>query len=161
MISDSLTVPTDFSSGFFCPEFDVLSNQEQNYVEKTGAAETIKNCLNNGMPMWWYCTNVSGKYYTLPGNMIDCNRTADKKFNSLAVKRANQWQQYKMGIEGELYWSVDYYCIHRTTSKGKKDTKSPVIFKNDIGINAKGYDWSASDGMMIYPVKQLYLNILK
>lgn len=157
----SLTVPTNFSSGFFCPEFDVLSNKDQNKGEKTRAAATIDNCLNNGIPMWWYCTNLSGENYTLPGNMIDCNRTANKKLNSLAVKRANQWQQYKMGIEGELYWSVDYFCIHRTTPEGKKDKESPAIFKNDIGINAKGYDWSASDGMMIYPVKQLYLNILK
>ena len=98
--------------------------------------------------------------------MINCNRgyyfkedDLQKSYpqknylNPLTVARTNKWQQFNLKIIGEINWGVDVYFIN----KEHKDDSNRV-FKSDIGITEKGKNWSAADGMMIYPIKELLKN---
>ena len=66
--------------------------------------------------------------------------------NSLAIVRANKWQQYKLGIEGELHWAVDCYS----------DSNNKYLSNVWTDLSTAKY----IEGLLVYPLYSLYTNTL-
>ncbi len=168
----SVTVQLDYHMhGMDAPFHDFSSNSATN-TNTQGLLDSLNTYQEDQqIKIWWYSCNQSGKNASIPGYMINCNqgkyyeykdseKPIELNLNPLAVARANKWQQYNLGISGETYWGVDVYLMHSEikNDKGKLE-KGERIFKDDIGITARGEDWSASDAMLIYPIKELLKNV--
>ena len=179
----------DFRMNSFCPQFnDFSSSKGVNCTQNTQLGSKLASYQADGTDFWWYSTLCSGKSASVAGYMVNENHGINKadsgtetlNMDSLAVARANKWQQFNLGILGELYWGVDAFrFIYEAQYEGKhakysipREVSCPYepadtelvrnhqYLKTDIGITATGGDdYTASDGLLIYPVKQLLKNV--
>ena len=185
-----IEIPMSFKLDAFCPPFSSFSASDEVKNKPSQLSQTLSSHQDNGTKFWWYSTLVSGRSASLAGYMINENHGTNTAYtgasklsmDSLAVARANKWQQFNLGILGELYWGVDAfyfeydpnnrnvhdkYSIPRAShySYEVEDRDKDLIcghkyLKTDIGITAtNGDDYTAGDGMLIYPVKQLLKNV--
>ena len=176
----TINVPGDFCLKCFCPQFNDFSDTDSVKCTKSSDLyNKLEEYQNKGTNFWWYSTLCTGRSISTAGYMINENHDETTSLNSLAIARANKWQQYNLGILGELYWGVDVFRYiynpdrHKKFSIPLEDTisypyniedteyvKGNIYFKPDIGITAtNGDDYTSSDGMLIYPTKQLLKNL--
>ena len=132
----------------FCPIFndysaaDVTGSQHEGFAKDYEA--TIDALKDPDTHMWWYSC-MSQYNSALPGYHIAGNVNNDNtpiNGNSLAILRANKWQQFALGIEGEYYWSVD-------EQEPNEDSWTNTI--DDHMLN---------EGLLIYPFYALLSNTL-
>ena len=142
-----IKIKDDFYNKYYCTLFTDFSD---NQLVAAQDYNTTRWCLkSNSTPMWWYsCT--SNRSASIAGFRLNQNRgiyNADNDIiymNPLAVKRANKWQQYEMGIIGEHFWAVD------------------DAFKNENeNRNVSQWGIKGNENVLVYPVKQLLKNVYK
>ncbi len=143
--SYTVEIPTNYTVKSYCPLFNDLSAHTDG-VHLAKDLEATKEALNDtNIHMWWYSCSSTG-HPSLAGHYLGGNINTDinnpklnMNGNSLAIDRANQWQQFKLGIEGELYWAVDDY--------GDED--------DNYGYNVwKITNGFCNEGILIYPIYQ-------
>ena len=148
-----LSIPADFSISGFCPLVNDFSNVEQPICTWEGVAKdydaTMAALENPDLHLWWYNCNLSASNPFLMSRYIGGNiayKEGNQKNgylingNSLAIARANKWQQFKLGIEGEMHWAVNNYIDINTKTK-KENT--------EIWTELNGVD---SESFMVYPI---------
>lgn len=154
---DTLVIPPDYSVNSFCPLFNDFSATTTPYCAWEAVAkdyQAVQEALNDpNIHLWWYSCNMSNGNPALASHYIGGNiHHATSYFpteingNSLAIDRVNKWQQYKLGIEGELLWAVDQYMLDG-------------IPNTDVWTEpAKG---GSIEGILVYPTYSLIVHTLK
>ncbi|MDO5559629.1 MAG: DUF4091 domain-containing protein [Oscillospiraceae bacterium] len=143
--SYTVNVETDYKVNNYCALFNDFSNITGTGFDAKDFDTTI-NAIGD-TKMWWYSC-MSHASAALAGHMLTANKGTTNgsdsvSENSLSVARVNKWQQYKLGIRGELYWAVDEY---------KKDG----TFNNNMWDVSGGH--CGNEGMLIYPNAVLMKN---
>ena len=93
-----------------------------------------ENQQNEGMNDWWYGCDWPGDPY--PTYHLD---------DKILTARLCSWMQYNYGVEGNLYWRVNY-----TSDKSDLGLKEPVEDQYDITNENKVTN---GDGHLVYPGK--------
>ena len=116
---DYITVPKNHTIQCFCSLFNDFSPTMPPYCSPDAVSKDYdgakKSLENTEQHIWWYNCMSEGNPllagFFIGGNTgyIKCEKKNGYSIqgNSLAIARANVWQQYAMGIEGELYWKID------------------------------------------------------
>ena len=116
---DYITVPKNHTIQCFCSLFNDFSPTMPPYCSPDAVSKDLegakKSLENFEKHIWWYNCMSEGNPllagFFIGGNTgyIKCEKNNGYSIqgNSLAITRANVWQQYAMGIEGELYWMID------------------------------------------------------
>ena len=82
---------------------------------------------------WWYgCVQPSPPYQNYSIN------------SSMVRTRANRWAQFGTGIEGELYWGVNFWGVRSSSVTTLKE-------EDYIWESGSVYENSYGDGMLVYP----------
>ena len=142
-ISCEISIPEDFFNKDYCPLFNDFSKNTLSYAKDR--LTTMEALNSDGISMWWYSCVMSDINGVLSGFRLNQNRgkvsqSSTVYMNPLAVKRANKWQQFQMGIRGELYWAVDAW-FNDTDHLGLKGNEDLLVYpiklwlKNYKGIN--------------------------
>lgn len=140
----TVNIPADYTVNSYCPLFNDFSPTVGGGFDSKDHNATIEALNDPDYRMWWYsCQSHADPQ--LACNFLGGNvNTKDERFkikgNSLAIDRINKWQQFKLGIEGELYWAVDQY---------KKDGG----YNRDIWTETS---YTCNEGSMIYPIYSLF-----
>lgn len=163
------SIPSNYTVNAYCPLFNDFSDAQKPYecawegVAKDYPA-VVETLENDNVHLWWYNCNSDMSpalaSYIIGGN-IAYNYDADSherekkngyqiQGNSLAIARANKWQQFKMGIEGELYWAVDDYKLDRDKKAYNHDVWTSV---SEISAGCQG--------VLVYPIYSLLTYSLK
>ena len=121
-------VGTDTIGGVqtWCPKFRYFHTQEQRqeYMERQNSQERLM-----GENVWWYgCLDPRAPY---PTYHLD---------DSLISSRVISWMQYDYGIEGDLYWCVNWY----TSYSGVRD----------VWTDAESVVDTPGDGYLLYPGRE-------
>ena len=138
-----IKIEDTFRNKYYCTLF---TDYSKNKLASAQDFDSTWSVLGH-TPMWWYsCT--SNRSASLAGFRLNQNRGIYNDnngiiyMNPLAVKRANKWQQYEMGIIGEHFWAVD------------------DAFKNENeNRNVSQWGIKGNENVLVYPVKQLLKNV--
>ena len=141
----TVEIPINYTVKSYCPLFNDLSTHTEGAHFAKDLEATTEALNDPNIHMWWYSCSSTG-HPSLAGHYLGGNINTDinnpklnMNGNSLAIDRANQWQQFKLGIEGELYWAVDDY--------GDED--------DNYGYNVwKITNGFCNEGILIYPIYQ-------
>jgi len=121
-------VGTDTVGGVqtWCPKFRFFHSeaQRQEYAERQNSQQRLK-----GENVWWYgCLDPRAPYptYHLDDNLIS--------------SRVISWMQYDYGIEGDLYWCVNWYTSHSGV--------------RDVWTDAETVPETPGDGYLLYPGRE-------
>ncbi len=131
-----IEIEDTFRNKYYCTLFtDFSKNNLVSAQDLDGTGGALGNT-----PMWWYsCTSnrsASIAGFRLNQNRGEYTKNHDKIYmNPIAVKRANKWQQYEMGIIGEHFWAVD------------------AGFKYPETLGEKG-----NEDLLVYPIKKYMEN---
>jgi hypothetical protein len=107
----------------WCPHLDYVAS-EPNF------RQFLKGRMNAGETIWWYvCNNPRKPYNNLHIDM------------SAMAHRTLLWQQKREGLQGLLYWSVNYWA--------KQFVADPWQDMDTIGTGYYG------DGSLLYPGKKV------
>ena len=152
----SLTVEKGFTVKSFCPLFNDFSEEDDCAYPAKNAAAANEARNDPNIHLWWYSCMSHGNPllagYNLGGNNYDPAlnggnyKSVKINGNYLAIARINKWQQFKLGIEGELLWAADDFRIIGTTDP-----------KYDMWESTDRY---CNDGKLIYPVYSLLRHTL-
>ena len=110
----------------WCPKFRYFHTQDQRqiYIDRQNSQDRLM-----GENVWWYgCLDPRAPYptYHLDDNLIS--------------SRIISWMQYDYGIEGELYWAVNWY----TSYTGVRD----------VWTDAESVEQTPGDGYLVYPGRE-------
>lgn len=143
-----LSSPSDieqFHLTGYCPAydcFDYFNNGSNEY----GYQDLMNYLQDPDYNIWWYGCCMPVPPY--PVNWV----------NSPIVRmRVNKWYQYRLGIQGELY-----YMCNRGSQITNNDSGGIDIIphnEDDILAGACTYNDIYGDGQYIYPVHDMYKNI--
>ena len=121
-------IGTDTQGGVqtWCPKYRFFHTeaQRQEYLDRQNSQDRLM-----GENVWWYgCLDPRAPYptYHLDDNLIS--------------SRIVSWMQYDYGIEGELYWCVNWY----TSYTGERD----------VWTDAETGPQTPGDGYLVYPGKE-------
>ncbi len=107
----------------WCPQFQHFDTQEQRDQYKSRQNSTDRLMGEN---VWWYgCNNPK---YPYPTYHLD---------DSLSSSRILNWMQYDYGVEGNLYWAVNYYARQGEDAS--------------FWTTATAYGGAVQEGMLLYP----------
>ena len=152
--SDYVCLEGDYALKCFCPLYNDFTYTKYPKcaweVEAKDVNAAMRAAEDENLHLWWYnCMgngNPASAAFILAGNRGeyyygDKSIQGDKiNMNSLAVTRANKWQAFALGIEGELYWAVDQY--YEQSKMWEKESSS------------------ANEGALVYPIYALLCNTL-
>ena len=128
--NQNITITYDYLTDFV-PLYKFFTNDDG--TENSGYSEIYYTIGDDDYTYWWYgCVHPSPPYqnYALNASMVR--------------SRANRWAQFGTGIEGELYWGVNFWGVRSSNSTTYKD--EAYIWAND-----SVYENSFGDGMLVYP----------
>ncbi len=121
-------IGTDTQGGVqtWCPKYRFFHTeaQRQEYLARQNSQDRLM-----GENVWWYgCLDPRAPYptYHLDDNLIS--------------SRVVSWMQFDYGIEGELYWCVNWY----TSYTGERD----------VWTDAETVPQTPGDGYLVYPGKE-------
>ena len=145
-MGNDLELPLDFCNKDYCTLFTDFSTDQ---LVKAQDYDTTREALANpDIRLWWYsCTSTRSA--GIAGFRLNQNRGKIGSgkiitMDPLAVKRANKWQQFQMGIRGEHFWAVD---------DGFK--------KKDGNRNVSQWCIQGNENVLVYPIKQYLMNVNK
>ena len=125
-------IGTDTQGGVqtWCPKYRFFHTeaQRQEYLDRQNSNDRLM-----GENVWWYgCLDPRAPYptYHLDDNLIS--------------SRVVSWMQYDYGIEGELYWCVNWY----TSYSGVRD----------VWTDAETVQQTPGDGYLVYPGREFGVN---
>lgn len=111
----------------WCPTLDNFSSL---LSRKTALERMASTDRTGGEGVWWYtCINPQNPY---PSYHID---------NNLLSARLMGWMQYDYKIQGNLYWSVNYW--QRYVNSKTQST--------DVWTEPRSWERANGDGRLIYP----------
>ncbi len=144
----TVTVDSSFKVKSYCPLFNDFTENKINDFYPKDLNTTLNAANSSEYKMWWYScmshATASLAGYLITGNDGEIEKGKTFKGNSLSIARANKWQQYKLGISGELYWAVDEYdSIEESEDNGFCTTYDCFATTNPKQIE--------NDGILIYP----------
>ena len=121
-------IGTDTQGGVqtWCPKYRFFHTeaQRQEYADRQNSQDRLM-----GENVWWYgCLDPRAPY---PTYHLD---------DDLISSRIISWMQYDYGIEGELYWCVNWY----TSYNGERD----------VWTDAETVPQTPGDGYLVYPGKE-------
>ena len=121
-------IGTDTQGGVqtWCPKYRFFHTeaQRQEYLDRQNSQDRLM-----GENVWWYgCLDPRAPY---PTYHLD---------DDLISSRIISWMQYDYGIEGELYWCVNWY----TSYNGERD----------VWTDAETVPQTPGDGYLVYPGKE-------
>jgi len=110
----------------WCPKYRFFHTeaQRQEYLDRQNSQDRLM-----GENVWWYgCLDPRAPYptYHLDDNLIS--------------SRVVSWMQYDYGIEGELYWCVNWYTSHTGV--------------RDVWTDAETVPQTPGDGYLVYPGRE-------
>ena len=121
-------IGTDTQGGVqtWCPKYRFFHSeaQRQEYIDRQNSQDRLM-----GENVWWYgCLDPRAPYptYHLDDNLIS--------------SRIVSWMQYDYGIEGELYWCVNWYTSHTGV--------------RDVWTDAETVPQTPGDGYLVYPGRE-------
>ena len=121
-------IGTDTQGGVqtWCPKYRFFHSeaQRQEYIDRQNSQDRLM-----GENVWWYgCLDPRAPYptYHLDDNLIS--------------SRVISWMQYDYGIEGELYWCVNWY----TSYSGERN----------VWTDAETVPQTPGDGYLVYPGRE-------
>ena len=121
-------IGTDTQGGVqtWCPKYRFFHTeaQRQDYIDRQNSQDRLM-----GENVWWYgCLDPRAPYptYHLDDNLIS--------------SRVVSWMQYDYGIEGELYWCVNWYTSHTGV--------------RDVWTDAETVPQTPGDGYLVYPGRE-------
>lgn len=118
----------------WCPTTNYFATAEQRALYQQRQTSSNRECGEN---VWWYtCIDPKSPY---PNFHLDA---------SLMHARVMRYMQYDYNIEGQLFWSVNYYAKY---SKG--ETLERDLWKDPIS-----WQLCAGDGMLVYPGRIFGIN---
>ena len=118
----------------WCPTTNYFATAEQRALYQQRQTSSNRECGEN---VWWYtCIDPKSPY---PNFHLDA---------SLMHARVMRYMQYDYNIEGQLFWSVNYYAKY---SKG--ETLERNLWKDPIS-----WQLCAGDGMLVYPGRIFGIN---
>ena len=121
-------IGTDTQGGVqtWCPKYRFFHTeaQRQEYLDRQNSQDRLM-----GENVWWYgCLDPRAPY---PTYHLD---------DDLISSRIVSWMQYDYGIEGELYWAVNWY----TSYTGVRD----------VWTDAESVAQTPGDGYLVYPGRE-------
>ena len=155
-----LTLDADDTMKSFCPLFNEFSPSVNSADNAIDQKTTLEAAQKDDYHVWWYSCQSAGNPF-IAGNRLTQNvGNNENSFineNPLAIVRANVWQEAKLGIEGQLYWSVDEYK--------REDCETLKYYGVDSNGKFQYSPWLLTDnegneGIMVYPNYDLICNLV-
>lgn len=131
-----------FTMRGYCPQFDCFQYFDKGN-NKYGYQDLMNYLSDDKYTVWWYgcCMPVT----PFPVNFLN---------TPMVRYRVNKWLEYSLGIDGQLY----YMC--NRTSAYIDDVEYPLS-EQEILQGKTIYNGIYGDGVLIYPVYNMYKNITK